>query len=594
MLRAPLGLRVAVNVVTRAMSRSLVAFLVLAACTAQRPPVLVTTAETSHYVQTGRYDEAVQLCHDFARSYAGVRCENLGMTGEGRPIVALHMSRGQGRPVIYLQAGIHAGEIEGKDAGFWFLRDLLDGKVAPGALEVVDVVFVPVVNPDGHERFGPNNRSNQRGPAEMGFRTNGARLNINRDFVKADTPEMHAILHAFTTYQPALFVDLHTTDGAKFEHDISINLAPVAPRKDKLDATVSELSAYMIKRMTELGHLPVPFYPSFIDDDDPASGFAISEAPPRFSQIYAATRSRLGMLVETHSWRTYRERTESTYHALQAIFEAAKQRAAAWIAAEAAADRADVQLGGTDVTLVWDTGPHKTEIAFRGYAYHKTPSEISGGDWIVYDEHKPEIWHVPMFDELVPKITIHVPRAGYLIDGGFAPLVAAMLDRHGLRYRKLDGQPRASVEVYRATKVTYQPPFEGKTPVVLEGAWTPETRTLERGAIFVPIDQPSARLVLHLLEPALPDSLVQWGMLNAVFERKEYMESYVLEQAARDMLAGDPSLKAQFDAALAADPELAKSPRRRLDWFYKRHPAWDERVNLLPIYRTAQRFAPQG
>ena len=246
------------------------------------------------------------------------------------------------------------------------MRDLLDGKVCPGALDAVDVVFVPVVNPDGHERFGPNNRPNQRGPAEMGFRTNDARLNINRDFVKADTPEMHAILHAFTAYHPALLVDLHTTDGAKFQHDISINIAPLAPRQDKLEATAAELSAYTVKRLTELGHLPVAFYPSFLDNDDPTSGFAVSEAPPRFSQNYAGVRSRLGMLVETHSWRTYRERAESTYHALQAIFEAARRNAAAWATAEAAADRADAQLGGTDVTLVWDNGPHKTEIEFRG------------------------------------------------------------------------------------------------------------------------------------------------------------------------------------------------------------------------------------
>jgi hypothetical protein len=569
------------------MSRLLVAFLAFAACTPPGPgKVAVTTAEASRYVSTGRYDEAVRLCHDFARAYAGVRCEELGTTGEGRPIVALYISRGSGHPTIYVQAGIHAGEIEGKDAGFWFLRDLLDGKVAPGALDVVDVVFVPVVNPDGHERFGPNNRPNQRGPVEMGFRTNDARLNINRDFVKAETPEMLAILHAFTTYHPVLLVDLHTTDGAKFEQDISINIAPVAPRTDKLEVTAAELAGATVKRLTELGHLPVTFYPSFLTNDDPASGFAIAEAPPRFSQNYAGARSRLGMLVETHSWRTYRERAESTYHALQAIFEAAKQHAAAWVAAETDADRADARLGGTDVTLAWDSGQHQTEIEFRGYAYTKTASEISGADWIVYDEHTPQIWRVPLFDQLVPKVTIHVPRAGYVIDGGFAPLVAAVLDRHGLAYRKIDGEPRLALEAYRATKVTYQPPFEGRTPVVLEGAWGAETRTLERGAIFVPIDQPSARLVLHLLEPALPDSLVQWGMFNAAFERKEYLEPYVAEQVARDMLAADPSLRAAFDADLAADPELAKSPRRRLEWFYKRHPTWDERVNLVPIYRT--------
>jgi hypothetical protein len=554
-------------------------------------PSLTTVGETSQFVRTGRYDEAVKLCNDFASNYVGVHCVELGRTGEDRPIVALYISRGGGHPVVYFQAGIHAGEIEGKDAGFWFLRDLLDGKVCPGALDAVDVLFIPVVNPDGHERFGPNNRPNQRGPVEMGFRTNGARLNINRDFVKADTPEMHALLRAFVKYRPAMLLDLHTTDGAKFEHDISINIAPLAPRKDKLEVAAASIANYTAKRLTELGNLPVTFYPSFIKEDEPASGFAIGEPPPRFSQFYWATRSRLGMLVETHSWRTYRERTESTYHTLQAVFEDATRHIGAWVAAEAEADRADAALGGTDVTLMWDNGPHKTEIAFRGYAYTKTRSEISGGDWLVYDEKTPQIWRVPLYDELVPKITVKAPRAGYFVDGGFASQVAAVLDAHGLRYVRVDGQPRVAVEAYRATKVTHQPPFEGHTPAVVEGAWAAETRTLDRGAIFVPIDQPGARLILHLLEPALPDSLVSWGSFNAVFERKEYMEPYVAEQLARQMLAIDPSLQVKLDAAIAADPELAKSPGRRLDWFYKRSPQWDERVNLVPIYRTAQPVA---
>ncbi|HEY0193402.1 MAG TPA: M14 family zinc carboxypeptidase [Kofleriaceae bacterium] len=554
-------------------------------CAGPRPS-LVTTGEASHWHDTGRYAEALRLCRDFARSYAGVRCDQLGETGEGRPIVALHVSRGARHPVVYFQGGIHAGEIEGKDAGFWFLRDVLDGVVLPGALDAVDLVFVPVVNPDGHEQVGPNNRPNQRGPAQMGFRTNGARLNINRDYVKADTPEMHALLSVYARYQPTVLVDLHTTDGAKFEQDISVNAAPVAPRADGLETIAAQLSAATVHRLAELGNLPIGFYPSFVTNDDPSSGFAISEAPPRFSQFYAAARSRLGVLIETHSWRTYAERALSTYRALQAITEAAIAHGRTWQAAEAAADRADQALGGHDVVLDWTTGPHATQIEFRGYAYTKAHSELSGSDWIVYDEHAPQIWKLPLFDQLVAKTTIHVPRAGYLIDGGFARQVAAVLASHGLRYFRIAGEPRAPLEVYRATKVSYQPPFEGRTPVVTEGAWTSETRTLQAGAIYVPIAQPGARLVLHLLEPALPDSLTAWGSFNAVFERKEYLESYVAEQAARDLLAADPTLQAKFDAALAADPAMAASPQRRLDWFYQRHASWDERVNLLPIYRV--------
>jgi len=541
--------------------------LALAACTASPRPSLVTTAETSQYLRTGTYDEALRLCHDFARAYPHVACDEIGRTVEDRPLVALRI--GTRGPVIYIQAGIHAGEIEGKDAGFAFLRDLLDGKVAAGALDAVRIVFVPVMNPDGHERVSPNNRPNQRGPEAMGFRTNAARLNLNRDYVKADAPETQAVLRVLAADDPVLLVDLHTTDGAKFEQDISVNTAPVAPRGDQLAATAAALSTQLVQRLTELGHLPVGFYPSFIKDDDPTSGFAVSEAPPRFAHFYMGARSRLGVLVETHSWRTYRERAASTYHALQAIVEQATRDAAAWQRVEHDAEVADLALRGTSVPMVWDNGPHTRPLAFRGYAYTKQPSDISGADWIVYDETKPQLWNVP--------------REGYIIDGGFAPVVAAVLDRHGIQHEPIRG--RVAVEAFRVQHVTYPPMFEGHARVELQGAWAPETRELDRGAIRVPIDQPHVRLIVQLLDPALPDSLAQWGLFDTVFERKEYMESYVTEAVAREMLAKDPALRATFDAALAADPALAKDPARRLEWFYRRHPAWDERQDLLPVYR---------
>jgi hypothetical protein len=560
----------------------------LIACHASARPrlPLVTTGETSKYERTGRYAEAVQLCHDFARVYAEVTCEEIGRTLEDRPIVMLRISRGPGRPTIFFEGGIHAGEIEGKDAGFWFVRDILDGKVAPGALDHVDIAFVPVINPDGHERFSPNNRPNQRGPTEMGFRTNGARLNINRDFVKADTREIRALLGVMRRYDPIVFVDLHATDGAKFEHDISVLVSPFARRGDQLDETAHALSDHIQARLTALGHLPVPFYPSFEKDDDPSSGFAAGEAPLRFSQAYAAARSRIGILVETHSWRTYNERVHSTYHALQALFERATTDAESWAKVARDADAADVTLAGTELPLEYDNTSHVTQIAFRGYAYESRKSELTGGTWVVYDETKPQIWNVPLKDEIATKVATRIPRAGYIVDGSFAALLAPVLELHGIGYVKVQGTPRVQLETYRATKVTFKPPFEGRTRVELDGAWAPETRTLEQGAIFVPTTQRLVRVLVHLMDPAGPDSFAQWGFVTAAFEKKEYIETYVIEEQARQMLARDDKLRAEWEAATAKDEELRQNPDKIRDWFYRRHPAWDDRYNLLPIYRA--------
>ena len=373
---------------------------------------------------------------------------------------------------------------------------------------------------------------------------------------------------------------------AKFEHDIAVLVGPFARRADQLDETAHALSDQLQARLTALGHLPLPFYPSFEKDDDPASGFAAGEAPLRFSQAYASARSRIGILVETHSWRTYKERVQSTYHMLQALFERAATDAPTWTKVAHDADASDMTLAGTELPLVYENTPHTTPLAFRGYAYEARKSELTGGTWLYYDETKPQIWNVPLKDEIAPKIVTRIPRAGYIVDGSFAALLAPVLEQHGIRYEHVRGTPRVAVETFRATKVTFQPPFEGRTRVELEGAWAAETRTLERGAIFVPTHQRLVRILVHLMDPAGPDSFAQWGFLTPAFEKKEYIETYVIEEQARKLLEHDDKLRSEFDAAMAKDPELRQSPERIREWFYRRHPAWDERYNLLPIYRS--------
>lgn len=557
---------------------------------------LQTTAERTDYVSTGDYAEVLQWCRELPLVFPSrVRCDEIGRTSQGRPLVALVVSpsgaltpeaaRAEKRPVLLVQAGIHSGEIEGKDAGLAFLRDYLAGKLEPSG---ATVVFVPVLNPDGHERRTANNRPNQRGPREMGFRTNGQNQNLNRDWAKAETAEIRAVLGLMNRWDPELFVDLHTTDGAKFEHDIAVMVSPQAPRPGGLDEIAKRLSADLQAELSALGHLPLPFYPSFVVDDDPLSGFVAGDAPPRFSTPYAAERGRLGVLVETHSWRTYKERASSTYHTLRALLKAATRDAAAWRQTYDSVDREVASLAGREVPLLWTHTQKARRLPFRGYRFEKVASEISGAQWLRYDETVPQVWDVPLYDELVPAMTVRAPARGYVVHGGYAEKVRPVLAAHGIQYVELSGGQVAPLEVFRAEKVAFDPPYEGRQRARLEGTWRPERRTLDVGSIYVPIAQPRARLILHLLEPTSPDSLAAWGFFNAVFEQKEYMEAYVAEEVARELLARDPSLRAKFEAALAADPELAKSPALRLDFFYRLHPSWDERKDLVPVFRLEQ------
>ena len=560
---------------------------------------LTTHAERTGFQATGRYAETIYLCDVYEDTWPdAVRCETFGMTPQGRPMQVLVVStagaftpgdaRAAGLPVTLMQGGIHAGEIDGKDAGFLALRELLDGEVEPGVLDEQVLLFVPVFNVDGHERFREWNRPNQRGPREMGWRTTAQNYNLNRDYLKADTPEMHAMLELVQAWDPLVYVDLHVTDGAQFEHDVSIQVEPLNSGDAPLREAGLALRDGTIARLTAAGFQPLPFYPSFVVGDDPASGFRDGVAPPRFSHGYMPLRNRLGMLVETHSWRDYPHRVRTTHEAILAVLDLVATHGDAWRATATAADARAARLAGTPMPLDYTATDDCHPVDYKGYAYTRTPSEVSGATMTRYDETTPETWRVPLCDEVVPGRVVQAPGAGYVVPAEHAAFVASKLDLHGVEYTVLEADAdAAAVEAFRATSTEFgTAPYEGHQRLALEGRWAPERQDLRAGSLFVPIAQPLSRVVVALLEPQAPDSLAAWGWFNNHFERKEYMEPYVAEAVAREMLAADPALRAEFERRLATDPAFAADPGARLDFFYRRHASWDDRMDLYPVLRV--------
>src|SRR5580698_2304678 len=275
---------------------------------------LQTLAEESGFTRTGRGDEVERLCAAYAERWPdAVRMFEYGRSSEQRSMLALLVTR-SGRldaaslraasiPLLFIQAGIHPGESDGKDAGFIALRELLEGRALTRALERIAILFVPAFNVDGHERMGRWNRPNQNGPAETGWRTTAQNVNLNRDYAKADTAEMRSMLRLIDTWDPLICADLHVTDGADFEPDISIQVEPINQGDTKLRVSGKQMRDALIARLTELGFLALDFYPDLASTDDPASGFALTVYSPRFSTGYFPQRNRFTVLVETHSWK---------------------------------------------------------------------------------------------------------------------------------------------------------------------------------------------------------------------------------------------------------------------------------------------------
>ncbi len=560
-------------------------------------PLLQTQAEQSQWRKTGRYEEVEKfgktLQNQFPRA---VRLVTFGESPEGRPLWALILSQAglfepsavqrAGRTIVLVQGGIHAGEIDGKDASLAFARDVLQGKVLPGLLKDLTLVIIPVFNVDGHERFQAFNRPNQNGPEEMGWRTTAQNFNLNRDYLKAEAPEMQAMLRLMNAWDPILAIDLHVTDGAKFQHDIAVMVEPASSAPPLLKQAALNLSAQVMLDLKRDGHQPLWFYPSFREEDKPESGFVLGPQSPRFSNGYWGLRQRLGVLVETHSWRSYAERVQSTYHALTSLLSAAQSSGRSWRQAAAEAARDEARLAGRDVVLSFKTGDDKEIIDFAGYAYTRGISAISGQSKIVYDDKQPVFWKVPLLTASVPELTVHAPGGGYLIPRAYRWLWESKLKLHDIQFSVIKKPMDVKVEEFRFESAKLSDKVsEGRQRVNVTGGWKDAQAHLVTGSLWVPIRQARAKLLMQLIEPLSAESLLAWGFMNQVFERKEYMEDYVTEEIARTMLE-DPRIKEAF-AERMKDPEFAKNPHERLDFFYRRHPSFDRQWNLYPIVRLA-------
>jgi len=571
---------------------------------------LTTIAEESGFRRTGRTDEVTRLCAAFAAAWPrAVQSLEFGRSAQGRPMRALLVSRADPRrvPVLMLQAGIHPGESDGKDAGFIALRELLGESAAPGALERIAILFVPAFNVDGHERFGRWNRPNQDGPEETGWRTTAQNLNLNRDYAKADSPEMRALLGLVRVWDPLVCADLHVTDGANFQPDVSLQSEPVNQGDPQLFSAGRELRDAVIASLAHSGSMPLPFYPDFVRTDDPASGFVLTVYSPRFSTGYFPQRNRFTLLVETHSWKDYATRVRVTRNTIVALAELMAAHGTAWRELAHQADANAARSGGTEMVLDYSSGwnegtasrPASQQeggarlIDFPGYAYTRDPSPISGEPVTVYDPKTPQVWRVPYRDAVVPTLSVRAPLGGYVVPCEWAQEIGARLGLHGITCEPVRAPSReVRAEAFRATRTQFAAaPFEGRMRLSLSGGWQRESHDVAAGALFVPIAQPRARLVMHLLEPQAPDSYAAWGFFNACFEQKEYLEPYVAEQVARGMLAQDPALQAQFERRLKEDVAFARAPQARLDFFLRRHASWDTQLNLYPVLRVDELLA---
>jgi murein tripeptide amidase MpaA len=567
-------------------------------------PEWKTHAEKTDYRETPRYDETMAYSRRLAAASPLIRMTSFGESGEGRSLALLvaatggtftpESARRAGKAVVLIQACIHPGESDGKDAGLALLRDIAITKRQPRLLDKLVLLFIPIYNTDGHERFGPYNRINQDGPAEMGWRVTTTNLNLNRDYMKADAPETRAWLKLWTQWNPDLFIDCHVTDGADYQYVITYQYE----QHENVPASVLqwERSAFegRIIPATVAAGYPTSPYMEFRDNRNLMKGIDSFVAPPRFSTSYTPIRNRPGLLIETHMLKPYRPSVLGTYELLRAALEEVNRDPESLLRAVRQADEQTIAEGRAyaperTYPLQFELTEKSKPFQLKAVESRTELSDVSGAVRVVFGT-KPLDMTVPLFDEARITASASVPLY-YIVPTQWKSVIE-VLAAHGLRLQRLAAPLTIEVESYRFSDAKWaSSPFEGRVMPSFKTSRTRERRTFPAGSVIVPMDQAAAHVAVHLLEPQSPDSFVSWGFFNAIFEQKEGGEDYVLEKLAREMLAKDERLRQEFERRVATDPKFAASARDRLQFFYERSPYWDTQMNLYPVGRITAKLS---
>jgi hypothetical protein len=523
-----------------------------------------TRAEITNYEETSTYADVTRVIDGLVSTSALVHTESFGKTEEGRDLPLMVISdpkvatpaaaRKLGRPLVFVQANIHAGEVEGKEAVLMLARRLVSGDLKPLTRQLV-ILIAPDYNADGNEKVNVMNRTAQNGPVGgVGTRENSKGLDLNRDYMKLDSAEARSLVGAFNKWDPHVVVDLHTTNGSY--HANHLTFSPMLnPNADArlIDFTRDRMLAPIREAMLKTHHWRTYYYGNFAPEDgggresshvDPANPGNVTwrtfDHRPRFGNNYAGLRNRIAILSEAYSYLDFKGRVEVTEDFVEEIWRSAAANAKQIMTLTAQADRTltapatakPVELG---VEFEIRALPEKVEI-FVGDVT-KVPNARTGRDTLVM---APVAAPVMMKDYGVFAATrsVMMPK-GWLIPRTTAGngRLAAALDRlrwHGIAIEELTTDAQVAVERFSIAEVTKAPkPFQGHQEARLKGVFDKAQLTVQAGSLYVPANQPLGRLAFYLLEPESDDGLVTWNIIEEGLEVGQTYPIYRVTNATR-------------------------------------------------------------
>jgi hypothetical protein len=498
-------------------------------------PLTLTTAETSDYTRTTLYEDVMDFIFRMQSKSETIKIVELTKSTEGRmiPIVVVSEEgikspeelRLTGKPAVLINANIHAGEVEGKEASLMLLRDFADRK-CENLLKNQVILIIPIFNPDGNEKLGKNRRDN--GPEQAGIRANGQNLDLNRDFLKLESPEAKALVKCFNEWTPVLFVDLHTTNGSYHREPVTYmtlnNPNTAKPLRDYMWDKLFPAAADILKKKYGYDSLP---YGNFVDRANPEKGWMNHAFEARYNTNYAGLRNMFTILDENYSHADFKTRVLSCFGFVKAILEYTNRNGNEMCKI---LREVNLQTAGNyhrEKFVVEYKNDKLSDITIKSYEFKKEKIKPEDrkkyppwyGKHLVTPTETHKDYTVPYFTEAVPTREIELPAA-YILLPFFDDIVHKLRD-HGIVVEKVRKEAKIKAEkfVIEDLKLANRL-YQGHVFVTLKGQYKEEEIIVPENSYYISMQQPLARIIAILLEPECSDSLAAWGFFNREMARQ--------------------------------------------------------------------------
>jgi hypothetical protein len=570
-------------------------FLIILLLLAQLAFAQPTPYEKGNGNQTTTHAECIAWYQALAKAQRKmVKIDSVGITDSGRPLHRVVIStagfdsasvRKKQRAVVFINNGIHPGEPEGIDASMALARALVTSGQLRNLLEQITVVIVPIYNVDGSLRRNHFTRANQNGPEAYGFRGNAQNLDLNRDFIKLDSRNAQSFVRLFRHWDPDLYLETHTTNGADYQHVMTL----IETQKDKLRPEISglmhdTLTPALYSHMESVGFPMAPYVNT--RGELLESGIETFIETPRYGSGYAALFHTVAYVLETHMLKAYGPRYQATYELLQTALKLSAKHRSELLEARARARTATATA--SQLPINWQVDTNTVDgFFFRGYAARYKKSEVHGGERLYYDREVP--WEAPVawYAHALATDSVEKPKA-YVVPQAWHQVI----DR--LQGNRVPMQPllRDTIILTQRYKVrdykTASRPYEGHyLHYGLETETVTDSQRFFAGDWYLPMGHGTDRFVVEVLEPKAVDSYFNWNFFDAQLQQKEYFSSYVFEDTAAELLRKDAALRNRFDNWVVQATAAGKTPsaRAQLDWIYRESGRIEPGWMVLPVGR---------